>query len=161
MPNASLDTSLVDDLVDTVDSLRSELLPAFGVRAQRVFLLRRRWSGGARGEGTASILSEVEVLPPPLLEKAAPRTAEERYEMKSHGRDEEGELKASEISLRYTEAELDDRAIPAADEFLWKVIDAHGQQQVARYYVPASPPRVDREKTIGWTVILKRAELQP
>jgi hypothetical protein len=156
MPS-TLDSSLVDDLIPTVDALRAELLPAFGVRAQRVFLLHRRWSGTERGEGVLTVLSEVEMIPPPLLTDAS---AKQRYELKSHGRDEEGELEASEISLTYTEGELDMRPVPPLEEFLWKVIDAHGQAQNLRYYVPAAPPRVDREDSIGWKVILKRADAQ-
>lgn len=161
MPGSTFDSSLVDDLVPTVDSLRSELLPAFGVRAHRVYLVRRQWSGAKRSVGTVSVLSEVEMLPPPLIKDGAPRTSEQRYELKSHGRDEEGEVEASEISLTYTEAELTGGVIPAREEFFWKVVDAHGQAQSTRYYVPAAPPRVDREESIGWTVILKRADIEP
>jgi hypothetical protein len=146
-------------LVPTVDSLRTELLPAFGVRAQRVFLVRRTWSGSERGAGTVMVNSDVEMLPPPLLDDSAPRAEERRYELKSHGRDEEGEIEASEISLTYTEDELTGGVIPDNVEFYWRVVDAHGQGQHERYYVPSRPPRVDRVDAIGWSVVLKRCEL--
>lgn len=157
---ATLDTSLVDDLVPTIDSLRAELLPAFGVRAHTVYLVRRQWSGAKRLIGEMTIISEIEMSPPPLMTDGAPRTTETRYELKSHGRDEEGEVQASEISLTYTEAELTGGVIAPNEEFFWKVVDAHGQEQRVRYYVPAAPPRVDREKSIGWMVILKRADVK-
>lgn len=155
MPNATLDTSLVDDLIGTVDSLRADLLPAFGIRAHAVYLVRRTWSGDERGDGTATDVT-TEMSPPPLIVDAAPRTSEERYELKSHGRDPEGEAVASEISLTYTEAELTGGTLPANVEYLWKVVDAHGQQQSTRWFVVAAPPRVDREQSIGWSVTLKR-----
>lgn len=159
MPSSTFDSSLVDDLVPTVDALRSELLPSFGVRAQRVFLVRRTWSGNERGAGTVTVNSNVEMLPPPLLTDSAPRAEERRYELKSHGRDEEGEVIASEISLTYTEDELTGGVFADNVEFYWRVIDAHGQAQHERYYVPSRPPRVDREKNIGWECVLKRVEL--
>ncbi len=150
--SAILGTNLVDSLVpDVVDGLRDDLHPAFGVRQFRVYTVRRTWSGGITGDGSYSDV-ETELTPQPLVK---PYRTE--YRLDRCGIDEAGLVVLREISLTYTEAELVGGPIAAGEEWLIKLIDAHGQSIADRYWVVARPPFPDRIKDIGWIVQLEKA----
>ncbi len=154
--NATLDSSLVDSLVaSVVDPLRSALYPQMGIRAYNVALVRRRWAGGRRNQGTPSFVEEVTMDPPPKVTIENNQMAL-RYDAQPHGRDEEGEVILSEVSLQYTEGELTGEPIAINEEFYYRITDAHGQAMKPRYYVITGPPVPDREKDIGWRVRLRR-----
>lgn len=153
---ATLDTSLVDKLLPVVDRIRGSLLPKFGTRQHIVRLVKRTWTGVERGDGDFSDV-EVTVTPPPMVEFPAPPGF--RYDLRPQGREEEGLVKVTEISLRnYVEADLTGGDLPGTVQFFWLLKDAHGQGVGTRAYLPANPPVADRNKTIGWVVYLKRAE---
>lgn len=169
--SATLLDNLVDDLLPTIDDLRGDLHPAFGVRQFRVFAVTRTFPGdedadgdvGCRGgdgdNGSGSnnpLYSELELLPQPLL-------VEDRggieFVLSKIGREEEGELIMKEVSLTYTEPELTGGALAANQQFYFRVIDAYGQDIQPRFYVAKAPPYPDRIKDIGWKIHLKRAEI--
>lgn len=157
-----LDNSLVDQLVPLVDELRSDLMPEMGIRQYAVYLVRRRWSGVRRGAAGTSptIISDVLMDPPPRVIIPNNEGAL-HYEMTEAGRQEEGLIQLTEISLfQFTEADLTGSPIGPNEEFYYRVVDAHGQSIKTRYYVLESPPTADREKDIGWTLFLKRAEIE-
>ena len=151
---ATLGTNLVDRLVPTVDRLRSSLYPKFGVRQLTVDLVLRTWSGTRRGEGTSSILSSVTLDPRPTIVETG------GYRLMAGGVDSADRLTLTEISLRYTEGELTGRPLRENDEFYYRVRDAHGQKMKTTYYQLDGDPNPDREKNIGWSVSLKRVEIQ-
>jgi len=154
--SATLGTNLVDRLVPMVDRLRSSLYPAMGVRQYAVYLVRRRWSGARRGEGTITVLSRVELTPAPRVDFGGLRT-----QLEPHGFLEDGSVRLTEVSLTYTEAELTGRPLAANEEFFYKLVDAHGQASKTRYFTPTDAPlEVDREKDIGWKVSLKDCDPQ-
>lgn len=145
---------LVDDLVtDVIDGLRSELHPAFGVRAFRVFTVVRTWSGGAVGRGTSSDV-EVELDPQPLVH---PFTSLRR-DQEECGFDMAGAVKLTEVSLTYTQAELLACEAPEGAQHLIKVTEAHGQLQGTKYFVHKKTPYPDRVKDMGWVVYLELVE---
>ncbi len=138
--DAVLDTSLVDSLVaSVVDPLRAALYPQMGIRAYKVELVRRAWSGGRRNMGVASFVAEEEISPPPKLAVENNQQAL-RYDAQPHGRDEEGYVSLTEVSLQYTEAELTGGTILPNEEFYYRITDAHGQGIKPRYYVITAPP---------------------
>jgi hypothetical protein len=157
---ATLGSNLIDDLVPVVDDLRSSLSADMGTRQYEVHLIRRTWSsnGGRRGPpGTCVVTSDVTLSPPPLVEfLSADRL---RWEMSPGGREQTGECRLTEVSLSYTEADLSGGVIGAAEDFYYELRDALGQSVVLRRYVPSAPPTTDRDKTIGWVVTLRKAEI--
>jgi len=153
---ATLDNSLVDRLLPLVDRLRGTLPVRFGTRQYVVKLVKRTWTGVERGDGEFADV-EVTMDPPPMVEVPAPPGF--RYDLRPQGREEEGLVKVTEISLaNYQEADLTGGSLNANVQFFWLLKDAHGQGIGSRAYLPANPPVADREKTIGWIVYLKRAE---
>lgn len=158
MPDSILGDSLVDGFVPLVDSM-NQLAVDFGVRQHRVYLVHRQWSGGSRGAGVASISSEVEIAPRPVLEIISL----EDSMATGCGREEEGLIRLSKVSLTFTEDELvghDGTGFEADEDFFYRIADGHGQSIQTRYYTPAAPPQTDRVKTIGWSVVLRRTEVQ-
>jgi hypothetical protein len=153
MPSSILGDNLIDDLVPTVDELRAELYADFGVTQYEVRLVKRRWSGTRRGEGTITVLQDLVMSPAPLFVDG------DRYRLMPHGRDEIGDAVLLEVSLMYTEAELTGGTIAENEEFFYEVRDARGQVIATQHFELAEPPSTDREKSIGWTVKLRRAEV--
>jgi len=151
--SATLDPNvLVDSLVDEViDGLREDLHPAFGVRAYRTFTVRRDWSGAIAGQGQATE-TVVELRPQPrvLIWDGL------RYSMEPCGLDEAGEIRLTEVSFTYTQAELDGGGdLPSTSEWLIRIDEAHGQEQRSRYYQHTRPPFADREKDMGFVLFLR------
>lgn len=147
--SAVLGSNLVDDLVPTVDELRSSLHDEFGVRQFHVYTVLREWSGGATGDGDPTD-TETELTPKPKVEPY-----KTQYELETCGIDEAGVVMLREISLTYTEAEIIGPTLTAGQEWFIKITDAQGQAIADRYWVIAKPPFPDREKDIGWKVELR------
>lgn len=154
---ATLGNSIVDKLVPKVDALRAKLYGRAGTRPFDVHVVRRRWSGKRRNEGTATIVSDTTLVPPPAVldAKGKPLT----FEAGPTGRQEEGEIDLHEVSLTLAEADLTGSPIAANEEFYFRIVAA-AQGAKPRYYVPRRPPTPDREKEIGWIVYLMRAEIE-
>jgi hypothetical protein len=154
-----LGENLVDKLVPTVDKLRANLLPAMGVRQYTVAIVKRRWSGEQRGEGTASVVSTLTLSPPPLLTYSNNLRAL-HYDLQPTGADDEGTVSLSEVSLTYSEVELTGGALAANEEMYYRITDDQGQGIAPRYYMLSAPPVPDREKAIGWQLSLRRVEIE-
>jgi len=156
MPDAVLnDGLLADALIGAVDEIRSLVHAQLGTRRDRVWLVRETWSGTIRGEGTAT-LAELEILPPPKVTDLSLRR-----DLRPAGREDEGDVLLTEVSLRYTEAELD----PSVDDrtvFAYRIDEAHGQGRRSQFYVLAKPPVVRRgdhgSDQTDWAISLKRVE---
>lgn len=158
MPESVLGSNLVDELVPVADELRSELFPEMGVRQFRVFLEKRRWSGIERGDGSALAAHySVELDPRPLV-----RFLSLEESLTACGREEDGVIELTEISLTFTEGELmgtSQGALAQNEQFFYRVADGHGQGIATRYFTPVQKPESDRIKTIGWRILLRRTEL--
>ncbi len=151
---ADLQDNLVDDLLEVVDDLRRDLYSSMGNRQHEVHLVRRAWSGEARGEGVIEHVEDHIIDPPPLFVDKTKLVA------MSFGRDDQGDGLLQEVSLTYTEDELTGNPIKKNEEFFYRVVDLRGQGIRPTHYVPNSTPVPDREKKIGWAVFLRRAEVK-
>ncbi len=153
-PNLNPGRSLVEDLGGTVDDLR-QLYTEFGLRPYRVFSVVEVWSGGESGRGDASIESEVELLPTPLVHDM--KTI--RGVSKAAGLDEVGGIKLTQISPRYTEDDVrtifHTQPLPKdRDGYLEVRVDERdGVTKRRRFTVKGTPFR-DTEK-FEWSVRLR------
>ncbi len=138
MPS-TLKDNLVDKLIPTVDKLRKSLLPAMGVRQYTVSVVRRRWSGEARGEGTVAIASTMVLSPPPLL--VYPNNQGALHDaLEATGKRETGTVTLLEVSLTYTEDELTGGVLAPNEEIYFRIIDDKGQGIAPRFYQLSAPP---------------------
>lgn len=150
--DAVLGDNLVDSLVDdVVDGLRGELHPEFGVRAYRLYVVRRTWPSGRMGVGRPAEESH-EISPQPLVKVWDGY----RYTQKPCGIDEMGQIMLTEVSLRYKEADLVGAGADGVEHF-WRLTDAHGQQTAQKDFVVDGIPYIDRIQDIGWVVRLRAA----
>jgi hypothetical protein len=149
---ATLDQDvLVDSLVtDVIDGLRDELHPQFGVRAYRVYRVIRTWTGRLAGEGQATdVAAELRPQPRVMVWDGL------RYAQAICGIRELGEVRLSEVSLSYTEAQLTGQPLGKNQECYLAIAEGNGQASTTRLYGHTAPPFVDREKTLGWLVYLR------
>jgi hypothetical protein len=157
MPDSVLNSDrLADALVGVVDEVRSLIHAELGTRPNRVFLVRRVWSGAIAGDGSPTD-TEVEILPPPRVTDLALRAT-----LRPAGREEEGDVLLTEVSLRYAEAELYPTGLPKNVEAAYRIDEAHGQARASRWLVPASNPVARRGDHAGdqsdWAITLKAVE---
>lgn len=148
---------LVDSLVpEVIDGLREDLHPQFGVRAYRVYRILRAWSGKTAGEGTR-IDTAHELRPQPRVKMWDGL----RFEQAVCGVRELGDVKLTEVSLTYTEAQITGQPLAANREILYAIGEAHGQATSLRTWAFSQPPFIDRERDMGWVLWLRRAEASP
>lgn len=152
---ATTGTNLVDQLLPLADDLRSSLYADFGVRQYKVTIVRRKWSGTRRGEGTVSVVSEVEIDPAPEV-----RFTGAGYASRVGGHEDVDKATLFEVSLLYSEAELTGQPIVENEEVYYRIQENQGQKSATRYYMLDGVPDGDRQKTIGWIVPLRSVEIQ-
>lgn len=134
MPGARIDPEVYGDaLVGIVDEIRGTVRGALGTRPYTVSIVRREWSGGRVGVGTPT-LTELFLEPTPMFEE---RSSARRGET---GQEPTGDATLTEISLRYTEAELVGDA-GGAVEVCYVVRETGGQAQADRWFVRNGMPR--------------------
>lgn len=98
---ARLRNSLGQKLVPAVDKIR-DINTQMGLRPYRVNIVRTRWSGGVRSRGVEQVISELEILPTPLVVDM--RSLSEV--VTAVGVEDEGMVQLQQISGRYTEEHL-------------------------------------------------------
>lgn len=145
---ATLGDSIIDSLTGVVDSIRSDLSAVAGDHPFRLYRVVRTWTGNDRGEGDATEV-ETEIVPRPVIVPLV------RYDLEPGGRQEDGDLKATEISLAYAESDLTLEGAAANVELFYRV---KGQDIGTREYTLARPPYPDRQKAIGWELHLRRSQ---
>ena len=136
---ASYANTVLGDLTDVIDDLRS-LHEEFGTRLYRVFLVWVQWSGGVRGQGTATIDERLELRP-------IPRTYDDvsiPYRYSAGGAVREGDWLVTEISLNAATAELlrgerNGLLTPPAIEFYWELHAIRPGGKVLRFRVAGEP----------------------
>lgn len=150
--SATLDPNvLVDSLVvDVIDGLRGDLHPQFGVRPYRVFTVRRTWTGQTPGEGEP-IDTVVELTPQPRIESWDGY----KWVASPIGIEEDGKVRATEVSLSYTYAELVGDGLAENEQWFIRLSEAYGQGQPDRFFALDGPPFPDREKAMGWILRLR------
>lgn len=147
---------LVDSLVaDVIDGLREDLHPQFGVRAYRAYRVIRTTAGLTAGEGDYTD-EAAELRPQPRVHIWDGL----RFVQMTCGINEAGEIRLSEISLTYTEAQLFPKLERNQESFI-AIGEAHGQGTTTRLFGHTRPPFIDREKTMGWVIFLRKIESEP
>lgn len=156
---ATLDPAvLVDSLVpDLIDGLRDELLPSFGVRAYRVYRVVRSWSGRDIGDGVMTDVG-AELLPRPRVKIWDGL----RYVQAVCGIRELGDVKLTEVSLTYTDADLTGQPLDVRRQEMFIAMgEGNGQASPTRLWGHTQPPFIDREVDMGWVLHLRRVEAAP
>ena len=116
-----------------------------------MFTILRTWSGRTIGEGVSSDV-EVEIADP---QPKVHTWNGLRYSLEPCGLNEAGQIKLTEWSLTYTEAEVIGTGLTKSQEWLIRVDEAHGQETQSRFFVHAKPPFIDRIDDIAWVCWLR------
>jgi hypothetical protein len=150
-------STLVDSLVpDVIDGLREDLHPAFGVRAYRVYRVIRTWGGKTIGEGRSTDdAAELRPQPRVMMWNGL------KYVQATCGIRELGDVELREISLTYTEEQLDPRTLAKNQELFYAIGEANGQGAALRLWNVTAPAFIDRERDMGWVLHLRRVEAAP
>lgn len=142
---------LSDALIGVVDGIRRDVHGALGTRPWAVDIVTRTWSGGKRGVGTPSE-TRIRLDPNPQVVR---RT---RDRMGPAGREADGDLVLTGVSLRYAYEELRPQPRPG-QEIAYRIVDIRGQRQRPIYAVISADPvprRGDKEGDgTDWYVVLK------
>jgi hypothetical protein len=159
MPAAVLNDGLLGDvLIGVVDDIRREVRAALGTRPFRVAIVTRTWSSGRPGVGTPTDVV-LEIEPPPMVTDLSTR-----LDLRPAGREEEGDVLLTEVSLRYTEPELHP-STRGATEWFYRITDAHGQGTLPRFYTVTKPPTPRRgdhsSDATDWSITLRAIEPPP
>lgn len=146
------DDNLGDSLSAMLDEVRRSVHGSLHTRSYRVQVVSRRWSGPRIGEGTAQ--EEVlELDPRPLVVFLS------KDQMAAAGREAVGGATLTEVSLKYSSADLQPVQQGPAVEVAYRVIDDSGQQQRPRYFVLDADPMPRRGDRRGdghdWRITLK------
>ncbi len=149
--NSTIRPALLGDaLINVVDDIRRSVHGALGTRPWAVAIVTRRWQGGRRGVGKATV-SILELDPVPRVERVS------RDRMGPAGREAQGSVTLSEVSLRYSEAELQP-AIGPGDEVAYRLTEIQGQRQTKKWYTLSASPvprRGDKEgDRTDWYILL-------
>lgn len=153
--------TLARSLVSVADNIRN-LYASFGLRPYVVRIIKTRWSGGRRGVGAESVVSDVPLLPVPLISDMASISEVNT----ASGVDEFGSLVVSQISGSYTEGFLrgqDDQGRPVAvdEQFYWEIefpppcAGADGDRR--RFVVSGAP--MYKSDAFQWSVRLEKARM--
>lgn len=155
MPDASQKPgTFVTTVSQALDQIRDAVHGALGTRTYRVFVVRRTWSEGRVGGGQATDV-ELELVPRPLVE----RVNHER--LGPAGREHEGDIRLTEVSLSYSYQELDPKVSAAnGEESFYRVQNVGGNGELDGFYVIDGEPlprRGDNKKdNFDWYVHLRR-----
>ena len=98
---AMISKSLGTKMIRQVDLARN-IVTRLGFRAYSVKIIHTGWSGPRRGEGQEYVVREMEILPVPMIGSLNGLNES----MTPVGLDEVGSLQLSEVSGRYSEAEV-------------------------------------------------------
>jgi hypothetical protein len=143
---------LADKLVDVVDNVRRKIHRALGTRTYRVQIITRTWSSGTLGDGTP-VTTILELDPRPLVRRS------EGDRLAPGGREGQGDITITQISLRYSAEEIQPTVTPGM-EVAWRVIDTGGQNQPDQWYLMSADPVTQRGDHPGdssdWRVKLKQ-----
>ncbi len=147
MPSTLRPALLADALPGVVDDVRRAVHGALGTRNWRVAVVRRVWSGSRVGVGTPQTFV-LELDPPPLVDWTP------KYRLGPGGAEEDGRAQLTEVSLRYTEEELDPPTDARTEVAYW-VRPANGHGERERYMVLDGPPVPRVDEGSDWLVNLR------
>jgi hypothetical protein len=158
--------TLASMLIPSIDKIR-QIPTMLGLRPKRVFLVHAVWNGplGKKGDGAPVEVSRTEILPTP---KVADMEATTQI-LHATGLSEEGGLRITEISARFSEDDLmgrtpdlqdaaDPRTSRRGAEFYWEVVDdrPNAPTGVRRQYVPSDVPELSKDGCQWRISLIKR-----
>jgi hypothetical protein len=157
MPTSVINPALfADALVGIADDIRGLVHTALGTRPYAVAVVTRTWSGSLVGDGTPTSVV-LPILPAPKVTVAGLH-----HELRAAGREEEGDVELTGVSLTYAEAELAPTVPNNRTEWAYRITEAHGQAARTRYYTLAAPPLARRGDHEGdssdWLIKLRRVQ---
>lgn len=156
LQGTAIDQTVIASLTGAVDLIR-DIKTQLGARPYTVALIWTRWSGGERGLGMEEVTRVVPVLPTPKVSDLTSVGTS----VTPVGTEEEGGIRVTEISPRFTEDTLngiddDGTPVPQDQNFYWEIVflrsDGPG---VRRRFTPKGTPSYNPLK-FGWTVDLQK-----
>ena len=149
--------TLARALVHCVDQVR-DINTQLGLRPYVVRLVHTRWSSGERGAGVEQVISVVPITPIPKIETIS--ALDVNYS--SVGGQENGCLRVSQISGRYTEDQLlgrtyDGNPIDEDTNFFYEIEyrGGNGPQHMRRFYVSGAPQK--SPGGVQWEIEIQRS----
>lgn len=153
-----LNKTLARRFIPLADKLR-DLMTKFGLRPYKVRVMRVKWSGGSRGVGQPSVVSELHILPTPLISDL---TSLQEI-VQPVGLDEVGSILLSEVSGTLTEDDLmgrgtDGESVGVDDEVFYEIEFPRpdGKASTRRRFYMTSPPHYFAGK-LQWQIRLEKA----
>lgn len=148
--------NLVDGLGSMVDDIR-QIATDLGARPHTYHSVTVKWTGGEKGRGEASVVSDVAILPTPRTESVGWLDREQE----AGGVAERGDIVLTGISPRFTEDEIDVLFGVSVEEglevFIEQRIDQRdGNTRRRRFMLAKAPER--RPTRLDWRVTLRRAD---
>lgn len=139
-------------LIDAVDCAR-QIATDLGARPYRVFRVKTRWTGEERGDGVENVILQEEITPTPKVSGMDGIS----LQLQDIGLDEVGTTQVSEISARYTEAQLRTPGLAPNENFYWEIrLAKDGDQNRRRRYMLVGVPSYSAT-SLQWTIRLTRA----
>lgn len=143
MPN------LIDKLIPKVDLLRQKAADKFGLPAFNMYRVIRTYASGTIGEGSYTEVSTL-LSPPPMIKFTG------ADELQHGGRRDARKMKATEVSLSYTENWLQGEPLAAGDIIYYKLVDRNTTtSQDPTTWVLEKIPEQERDQ-IYWELDFRR-----
>lgn len=139
--DSTIGRTVADRLISSVDRIRGRVHARLGTRQWRVAIVTRRWSGEERGVGHPTI-SVLELEPPPNVKLNT------KDRLGPAGREASGSIILTEVSLSYTEAELEPK-VDARTEVAYRLTENQGQRQRVIWGVLSAKPITRRGDQSG------------
>lgn len=114
----SVDPTLLEDLIEVVDDVR-DVPSDIGYYLRDVEIVKRSWSGAARGKGklaNAPVTSILTIDPRPKVEDASLNRVHRKA-----GYVQEGSLFVTAVSATLTDAQIRGKDLTATEELLYRV----------------------------------------
>lgn len=151
------DDSMLRDLRCTVDGVR-QIATDLGARPHRVFMVHTAWEENQRGRNQEYVVSEVELLPTPVVEGLDALSDV----LEAVGTLESGSLTVSQVSAKHTEDTLlgkdrDGDPVAPNEQFFWEVayLNQSTDDSKRRRFTPKD---ATYDATgLQWTVTLEKA----
>jgi len=154
---AMIKNSLGSKMIRQVDRAR-DLIVRLGLRTYAVKIVHTGWSGPYRGSGQEYVMREMDILPTPKI--ASLNGLNES--LTAVGLDEVGSLQLTEISGRFSEAEVTGVLVNGTpldtkgEQAYYEVSYLRSGTPIRRRFSVSSVPSYDPEE-FQWTVRLERA----
>jgi hypothetical protein len=146
MPN------LIDKLIPKVDLLRQKAADKFGLPAFDMYRVIRTYASGTIGEGSFTEAS-TKLSPPPMVKFTG------ADQLERGGKRDARKMKATEVSLSYTEAWLQGSTLSAGQICYYKLVDRNSTtQQATTTWVLNAIPDQTRDQ-IYWELDFNRFDM--